>query len=54
MNRKTLEELAQRPEVYQKDISSWEKNKLTPNVMTLARIWEELGASDDEILELKQ
>ncbi len=54
MNRKTLEELAQRPEVYQKDISSWEKNKLTPNVMTLARICEELGASDDEILELKQ
>ncbi len=50
----TQEELAQRLEVYQKDISRWETNKLTPNVMTLARICQELGASADEILELKQ
>lgn len=39
-------------EVYQKDISRWENNELTPSAITLARICRELGASADEVLEL--
>lgn len=49
----TQKELAKRLEVYQKDISRWENNELTPNVMTFARICKELNASADQILELK-
>lgn len=48
----TQKELAERLQVYQKDISRWENNELTPNALTLARICKELGASADEILEL--
>ena len=40
-------------QVYQKDISRWENNELTPNAITLARICKELGASADEILEIR-
>jgi len=49
----TQAELAKRLQVYQKDISRWEHNELTPNALTLARICAELHASADEILELK-
>ena len=43
----------ERLQVYQKDISRWENNELTPNAITLAKICRELNASADEILELK-
>ncbi len=49
----TQAELAERLQVYQKDISRWENNQLTPNALTLARICKELNASADEILGLK-
>ena len=49
----TQKELAERLQVYQKDISRWENNELTPNAITLAEICRELNASADEILELK-
>jgi len=49
----TQKELAQQLGVYQKDISRWESNELTPNTLTFARICEVLGASADDILELK-
>jgi transcriptional regulator with XRE-family HTH domain len=45
-------ELADRLQIYQKDISRWENNDLTPSALTLARICEALEASADEILEL--
>lgn len=46
-------ELAERLQVYQKDISRWESDTLTPSAITLGRICRELGASADEILELR-
>lgn len=49
----TQKELADRLQVYQKDISRWENNELTPNSLTLAKICRELNASADDILELK-
>lgn len=49
----TQKELAERLQVYQKDISRWENNELTPNAITFARICKELNASADKILELK-
>ncbi len=49
----TQKELAEHLQVYQKDISRWENNELTPNAITLARICKELGASADEILEIR-
>lgn len=49
----TQKELAERLGVYQKDISRWEQNKLTPNAITLAKICKEINVSADEILELK-
>lgn len=39
--------------VYAKDISRWENNVLTPNTLTFAKICKALGASADELLELK-
>lgn len=47
-------DLAERLGVYQKDISRWERNVLTPNTLTFARICRELGASADELLELNK
>lgn len=47
----TQKELAERLNVYQKDISRWENGTLTPNAATLGQICRELGASADEILE---
>ena len=49
----TQKELAERLQVYQKDISRWENNELTPNAIMFAKICRELNASADEILELK-
>ena len=49
----TQKELAERLQVYQKDISRWENNELTPSAIYLSKICRELNASADEILELK-
>ena len=38
----TQKELAERLQVYQKDISRWENNELTPNAITLAKFAESL------------
>lgn len=46
-------ELAERLQVYQKDISRWECGERTPSVEIFARTCRELGASADKILELK-
>ena len=48
----TQKELAERLQVYQKDISRWETSKLTPNALTLREICQILGVSADKILEL--
>lgn len=48
----TQKELAERLEVYQKDISRWENNELIPSAINLAKICKELHASADTILEL--
>lgn len=48
----TQKELAEYLHVYQKDISRWENNELTPNVLTFAKICKRLQASADELLEL--
>lgn len=50
----TQKELAEQLHVYQKDISRWESNTLTPNALTLGKICEILHASADDILELKK
>lgn len=49
----TQKELAERLQIYQKDISRWENNVLIPSAVTLARICKELNASADVILEIK-
>ena len=49
----TQKELAERLQVYQKDISRWENNELTPSAIYMSKICIELNASADEILELK-
>ena len=46
-------ELAERLQVYPKDISRWENGERTPSAIALAKICRELNASADEILELK-
>lgn len=48
----TQKELAERLQVYPKDISRWENGNRTPSAIALARICRELNASADEILEL--
>ena len=50
----TQKELAERLQVYQKDISRWERGTLVPNTLTFAKICRELHASADEILELNK
>lgn len=49
----TQKELAERLQVYPKDISRWENGERTPSVLVFAKICRELNASADEILELK-
>lgn len=48
----TQKELAECLQVYQKDISRWENNELTPSAITLAKLCKALSASADIILEL--
>lgn len=48
----TQKELADRIGVYQKDVSRWERNELSPNIATFAKICRELKASADDMLEL--
>lgn len=49
----TQVQLANILNVEQKDISRWERNDRTPNVITFGRICEAVGASADELLEIK-
>lgn len=49
----TQKELAKIIGVLQKDISRWENNHLTPNAIMFGNICRAIGASADEILELK-
>ena len=49
----TQKELAERLQVYPKDISRWENGEHTLSAITLAKICKELNASADEILELR-
>lgn len=46
-------ELADRLQVYQKDISRWENGERAPSIEVFARICKELSVSADKILELK-
>ena len=41
----TQKELAERLQVYQKDISRWENNELTPSALTLAKISEYINTA---------
>lgn len=50
----TQKELAERLQVYQKDISHWENGERTPNALTFAEICRALNASADELLELRK
>ncbi len=50
----TQEDLAERIGVYAKDISRWENGKRVPSTLTFAMICREIGASADEVLELKE
>lgn len=50
----TQKDLAEQLHVYQKDISRWENNTLTPSALTLGKICNILHASADEILEIKR
>lgn len=47
-------ELAERLQVYQKDISRWENDTRVPSAIALQEICRALGASADEILELNK
>lgn len=47
-------ELAERLEVYPKDICRWEKGERVPSTLTFAKICRELGASADVLLELTE
>jgi transcriptional regulator with XRE-family HTH domain len=46
-------ELAERLQVYQKDISRWENGERTPTLEMFAKICRELNVSADEMLGLK-
>lgn len=46
-------ELAERLQVYQKDISRWENGERTPTLEAFTKICRELNVSADEMLELK-
>lgn len=49
----TQQEVAQKIGVTQKDISRWEKEVCVPNARIFGEICRAIGASADEILELK-
>ncbi|MCM1190557.1 MAG: helix-turn-helix domain-containing protein [bacterium] len=46
--------LAERLNVNQMAISRWENNNRTPNAITFGEICRAIGASADEILELRE
>lgn len=46
-------ELAERLQVYQKDISRWENGERSPSIEVFAKICRELNASADSILEIR-
>ena len=46
-------ELAERLQVYQKDISRWDNGDRTPTLEVFAKIFRELNVSADEMLGLK-
>ena len=45
--------LAEMLGVRQKDISRWERNDRTPNILTFGRLCKAVGVSADTILEIK-
>ena len=49
----TQKELADILGVFPKDISRWEHNNRTPNVITFGKLCQAIGASADELLEIK-
>ena len=49
----TQKELAEKLDVYQKDISRWENGERVPSAIVLAEICRILKVSADDILELK-
>ena len=49
----TQKDLAERIGVYAKDICRWETGERTPSIESFAKLCKALGASADEILELK-
>lgn len=50
----TQQELAERLQVHQKDISRWENGTRTPSIEVFARLCKELHASADELLGIKE
>lgn len=48
----TQKELADKIGVYQKDVSRWERDELSPSIATFAKICRELKVSADAMLEL--
>lgn len=48
----TQKELAERLQVYPKDISRWENGERTPSITAFAKICRELKVSADKLLEL--
>ena len=49
----TQGELAEKLQVYQKDISRWERGERTPSLEIFAKICKILKISADEILDIK-
>lgn len=50
----TQKELAEKLDVYPKDISRWENGERTPSAIALGNVCKALNASADEILELNK
>lgn len=46
-------ELAERMQIYQKDISRWERGERSPSIEVFAKLCKALNVSADDILELK-
>lgn len=46
-------QLAERLGIRQKDVSRWEHNVQSPNVVTFGEMCKIMGASADELLEIK-
>ncbi len=50
----TQGELAEKLQVYQKDISRWERGERTPSLEMFAKICRILNVSADEILDIEK